>query len=368
MSRFASDRRVFFWEEPIFEGSEPHLQSRVCPRTGVEVETPVLPAGIGGDQAAQIQKILLNAFRRQNGLSDCLAWYYTPMAVEFTTVLKPVLTVYDCMDELSAFAGAPRNMQRNEAALFENADLVFTGGASIYKSKCEQHNAVYSFPSSVDRQHFAQARSGQEEPLDQAQIPRPRLGYAGVIDERMDLDLLRHASQSRPDWSFVLLGPVVKIDPASLPRADNIHYLGMKPYDDLPAYFSGWDAGLLPFAMNESTRYISPTKTPEYLAAGLPVISTPIRDVITPYGTLGLVKIAADPAEFVCAAAEVLKRGKDVVFLKAVDKFLSQSSWDMTWSDMNHLIEQTLQSKQAKQQAVVSSNDRSSRSRGLSYV
>lgn len=339
MSRFARTRRVFFLEEPVFENTEARLHSSVCPQTGVRVFTPVLPHGLTQRQITAYQAEFLQTMLDDNSIGRYIAWYYTPMAREFASALQPVLTVYDCMDELSAFAGAPPAMRNNEAALFQQADLVFTGGASLFESKRKQHSSVHLFPSSVEISHFSRARSIQADPEDQALLPRPRLGYSGVIDERMDLELLRQIAAQRPDWQLVLLGPVAKIDPASLPRAENIHYVGMKSYSDLPAYLSGWSIGMLPFAQNDSTRFISPTKTPEYLAAGLHVVSTPIRDVISPYGDLGLVRIAATASAFVSAADSLLKSPPDVRFRTQVDRFLSQSSWDKTWSDMNTLIQ-----------------------------
>jgi UDP-galactopyranose mutase len=342
MSRFARTRRVFFLEEPLFEDAQPHLRSMVCPKTGVNVVTPILPQGLTQHQITHFQKAFLKSLLDDNAVTDYVAWYYTPMALEFSSDLRPDITVYDCMDELSAFAGAPPAMQNNEAMLFQKADLVFTGGASLYESKRKQHTSVHRFPSSVEVEHFAQARSVNREPDDQANVPRPRLGYAGVIDERMDLQLIREIASARPDWHIVMLGPVVKINPELLPQAENIHYLGMKPYAELPAYFSGWDIGMLPFALNDSTRFISPTKTPEYLAAGLQVISAPIRDVITPYGDLGLAKIAEGANEFLRAADSLLDSPPSKDFQARVDQFLSQSSWDKTWSDMNQLIENKL--------------------------
>ena len=270
------------------------------------------------------------------------------------------------MDELSAFAGAPAEMRENERALFGEADLVFTGGASLYESKRLQHPAVYLFPSSVDLAHFARARRPQAEPEDQLHLPRPRLGYAGVIDERMDLGLIAGIAAAKPDWQLVLLGPVAKIDPASLPRADNIHYLGMKAYEDLPRYLSGWNIGLLPFALNESTRFISPTKTPEYLAAGLRVISTPIRDVVTPYGDLGLVSIADRPREFVKAAEVLIQSPSNNEFLASSAKFLSKSSWDKTWSEMNQLVEEKLSLRHLPAKHISSSNE--ILAEGVAYV
>lgn len=345
MSRFARSCRVFFFEEPLFEDGEPYLRSLVCPKTGVRVNTPVLPLGLTEEQVGRLQKDLLASMLSQNEVDDYIAWYYTPMARQFTADLHPRVTVYDCMDELSAFAGAPSAMTKNELTLFREADLVFTGGASLFQSKREQHPAVYLFPSSVDVAHFARARWSALEPEDQAGLPRPRLGYAGVIDERMDLQLIENVAAERPDWCLVLLGPVAKIDPASLPQAPNIHYLGMKTYAELPDYLSGWKIGMLPFALNESTRFISPTKTPEYLAAGLGVVSTPIRDVVTPYGDLGLVSIADGPREFVRAAESLLERACSSEVRASTDAFLSKSSWDRTWSDMNKLIQDNIRLK-----------------------
>jgi glycosyltransferase involved in cell wall biosynthesis len=340
MSRFARNRRVFYFEEPVVEDSVPlHVRSRVCPESGVHVETPVLPSGLSPNQIDALQRELLDSVLEKNGVSEYIAWYYTPMAMQFTGGLDPKLTIYDCMDELSAFAGASPLMKSNEQALFRAADLVLTGGASLFGSKRKQHKSVHLFPSSVDVPHFARAREHADQPQDQANIPEPRLGYAGVIDERMDVDLLRETAAARPEWQFVFVGPVVKIDPASLPKAKNIHFLGMKSYAELPAYLSGWKVGMLPFALNESTRYISPTKTPEYLAAGLRVISTPIRDVVDPYGDLELVTIASSPNEFVERAERILAEPVRPEFRERVDQFLAKSSWDKTLLEMERLIE-----------------------------
>jgi UDP-galactopyranose mutase len=345
MSRFAHNRRVFFLEEPLFEDGEPRLRSTVCAKSGVRIYTPVLPPHLTPRQTLELQQKLLKSMIAQNDIEDYIAWYYTPMARQFTSSLHPRLTVYDCMDELSAFAGAPPEMRENEKELFREADLVFTGGASLYASKCKQHPSVHLFPSSVDVAHFARALSAEIEPDDQSRLPHPRLGYAGVIDERMDLELLKEVATKRPNWQLVLLGPVVKIDPATLPQLPNIHYLGMKSYADLPSYFSGWDIGMLPFAMNESTRFISPTKTPEYLAAGLRVVSTPIRDVVSPYGDLGLVRIADGAREFVSAVEALLKDPDKGKFHAAVQQFLAEFSWDKTWNGMNSLIEEKIMLK-----------------------
>jgi UDP-galactopyranose mutase len=259
------------------------------------------------------------------------------MALAFTRELDASAIVYDCMDELSAFHGAPPELLRLEAELFERADLVFTGGRSLYEAKRDRHQSVYHFPSSVDAAHFRRARGTVPAVVDQARIPRPRLGFYGVIDERMDLDLLRGLAAARPDWHIVLIGPVTKIDENSLPRGANLHYLGPRPYDDLPAYLAGWDVALLPFARNESTRFISPTKTPEYLAAGKPVVSTSIQDVVQPYGEAGLVRIA-DTVDATVAAVLAAMAEDTESRLARSDAMLARMSWDRTWMAMDSLL------------------------------
>lgn len=348
MSRLARKRRVFFLEEPVYEDCEAMLRQEVCSDSGVHVITPVLPIGMQAEESQSKQSELFADLFRDKKITNLVAWFYTPMALKFANRLpQPMLTVYDCMDELSAFRGAPPEMQVNEQRLFEQADLVFTGGASLYARKQGQHHSVHLFPSSIDVAHFEKAKLDIEEPEDQRKIPYPRLGYAGVLDERIDFDLIRDVAAARPNWHLVLLGPTAKIDPAAMPQAHNIHYLGLKRYDQLPSYFAGWDLGMLPFALNEATRYISPTKTPEYLAAGLPVVSTPIRDVISPYGDLGLVAIAQNSDEYIASAESLLKSADQHAHSrtqsKTVEEFLAKSSWDRTAVEMESLIDRALQ-------------------------
>jgi UDP-galactopyranose mutase len=267
------------------------------------------------------------------------AWYYTPMAIPFTDNLTPELVVYDCMDELAAFKFAPPALKQNEKTLLAKADVVFTGGYSIYESKKNSHHNIYPFPSSIDKDHFGTARTVKKDPADQAHIPHPRFGFFGVIDERLDIDMIAKAAELKPEWEFIIIGPVVKIDPVTLPRLSNIHYLGGKNYKELPQYLSGWDVALIPFAMNESTKFISPTKTPEYLAAGIPVISTPIKDVVSPYGDNKLVHIAANAEQLVKHGEAILKSKRKKSWLQKVDAFLDGNSWDRTWSQMAKHIE-----------------------------
>ncbi|HEY8377773.1 MAG TPA: glycosyltransferase, partial [Nannocystis sp.] len=275
-------------------------------------------------------------------------WYYTPMALGFSRHLRPLATVYDCMDELSAFHGAPALLRERERELLRTADLVFAGGRSLCSAKRELRPSTYLFPSSIDAAHFARARTWSVDPPDQARIGRPRLGYCGVIDERIDLELVAEVAALREDFEIVMVGPVAKIDRARLPRRRNIHYLGQKRYAELPAYLGGWDVAIMPFSHNEATRFISPTKTPEYLAAGRPVVSTSIRDVVEPYGALGLVEIADSPAEFVAAASRALERGRHKGWLAQADAFLAGMSWDRTWSGMEALISAAVRANSTK--------------------
>ncbi|MGK4002555.1 glycosyltransferase family 1 protein [Sorangium sp. So ce1036] len=342
LTRCARRRRVFFFEEPTRGGGPPRLEETAVEPHGVCVATPHLPAGVAPSRAAAMLRELLDDMMRRHAVSDHVLWYYTPMALAFSRHLKPAAIVYDCMDELSAFAGAPPSIKEHETELLRLADLVFTGGASLYEAKRALHPSVHALPSSVDVAHFAKARGGgREEPDDQASIPRPRLGFFGVLDERMDTALVAAVAALRPAWQIVLVGPVVKIDPASLPRAANIHYLGQKRYEELPMYLGGWDVALMPFARNEATRFISPTKTPEYLAGGKPVVSTSIRDVVQPYGELGLVRIADAPADFVAAVEASLAEDRGRL-LSRVDDLLGQSSWDATWARIERLLDGVL--------------------------
>jgi UDP-galactopyranose mutase len=268
------------------------------------------------------------------------------MMLPFADRLDPAATIYDCMDELSMFRGAPPELLPREADLFERADLVFTGGQSLYEAKRDKHPSVHAFPSSIDVSHFAKALNIDNEPADQRDIPHPRIGFCGVIDERTDIDLLAAVAASKPEWQFVMVGPVVKIDETDLPHRDNIHYLGSKDYKNLPAYIGGWDVAMMPFALNDSTRFISPTKTPEYLAAGRPVVSTPIRDVVRPYGDKDLVHIASTAEEFVNAIETAMIEDVDERRAKA-SEHLSTMSWDKTQSEMAKLIDEVIENRTA---------------------
>jgi UDP-galactopyranose mutase len=346
LSRCARDQRVVFFEEPVFDAREPELELR--DEGGVTVAVPHLPPDTAADIVDLAQRKMID--RVLYGLDNPrpVLWYLTPMAMSFTHHVKPRAIVYDCMDELSLFHGAPPVLKDREALLLKHADVVFTGGHSLYEFKRahSQHRNIHPFPSSVDVPHFARARQPIAEPADQAAIAHPRIGFFGVIDERMDLALITELADQRPDLQLVMLGPVVKIAPDSLPQRPNVHWLGSKRYDELPAYLAGWDVAMLPFARNDSTRFISPTKTPEYLAAGKPVVSTSITDVVKPYGREGLAWIADSSGDFAAAIDEALRSDR-IARLAHADSFLEGLSWDRTWNEMWSHVERAIETRAA---------------------
>ena len=329
---------VVFVEEPLFEGNWP--TSRELQRgNNVKVVQPLLPPGTGPSQTLMHQGDVVEALARTARGRQIYVWYYTPMAMAFGHRIDADLVIFDKMDELSAFAFASSELRAFESALLERADVVFTGGASLHAAAAHRHNNIHCFPSSIDTAHFASARAkASADPVDQAHLTEPRLGYFGVIDERLDLDLVAAMARLRPNWQIVMVGPVAKIDPATLPKARNLHWLGPKAYAELPLYMAHWDMGWMPFALNDATRFISPTKTPEFLAAGLPLLSTPIHDVVEPYGRLGLVEIATH-ADALAAAGDALLDAEQVPASKAarlarVDRQLATGCWDKTWAAM----------------------------------
>ena len=352
MSRFARERRVFYIEEPRFDdGLVPKWGSRESDPSGVRVFFPVLSQDLKESDAkttsARNKTIsrMLKALFREQGIAEHISWFYTPTALEQCPGIQPVATIYDCIDEPSSCRSSSPTHYLTEKELFRRCDMVFTGGASLFEAKRRQHTHVYPFPSSVDVPHFARARSRGDIAPDQNTLSRPRLGYAGTIDERIDLELLREVAELRPEWQFIMVGPVAKVDESTLPRAANIHWLGEKTYGDLPTYFAGWDVAMMPFVINDSTRYMSPTKTPEFLAAGLPVVSTPVRDVARSYGKSGLVRIASNAQAFVAEAEQSLTHSPSLKVRRQTDAYLRTLSWEATWSGMNLLIEQLLKSK-----------------------
>lgn len=345
MSRLAKHYRIIFIEEELYSGENDGYDISYAAQD-IRVVQPHLKTDDNND-ITERKRAVLDLIIDELDIADYVAWYYTPMSYAFSDHLQPKAIIYDCMDELSAFLLAPAELVSNEADLLKAADIVFTGGFSLYEAKKELHPVVYCMPSSIDKMHFLKAREPVEDPADQTGIGFPRFGFFGVIDERLDITLLQEVAKEKPEWQFIIIGPVVKIDEKRLPCLPNIHYLGMKSYKELPSYISHWQIAFLPFAMNESTRFISPTKTPEYLAAGKPVISTPVKDVVRTYGANGLVSIAKNANEFIAAGENLLMQTDDV-WLAKVDEFLSMMSWDNTVAEMNECLQNVIMAKKEK--------------------
>jgi hypothetical protein len=350
LSRLAATWPVFFIEEPELDRDGPVRWERSSPHPNVIVlrpRTSVEAPGFNAEQLAALAPLIADL---ASELEDrrLVAWLYTPLALPLAQALEPDVMVYDCMDELSLFLGAPPELLSREAALLECADVMFTGGPSLYRAKRSRHANVHCFSSSVDAAHFRSARwgnAGAVETEDQAHLPHPRLGFYGVIDERLDIRLLDFIAERRPEWQIVLVGPVVKIDPAALPRRPNIHYFGQRSYDDLPRYLVGWDVCLLPFALSDATRFISPTKTLEYMAAERPIVSTPITDVAEPYGDI--VYLGATPEEFLGACDAALKSSTEERARRAsrMREVLAGTSWNVTVAAMEKLIAEAMARK-----------------------
>lgn len=344
LSRFSKITRLFYIEEPYFEDGPEQCQVTNS-EENIWIVVPQLSRGLSEAEIVSHQEKLLTDFFVKMSIEKYLFWYYTPMSLSFSKGFHPQLVVYDCMDELSAFKFAPQSLKDNEQELLKMADLVFTGGYSLYEAKKDLHPSIYAFPSSIDKEHFGKARSADIEPADQSGISQPKIGFYGVIDERLNIDLVGEMASRKPEWNFIIIGPVVKIDQATLPRFSNIYYLGSKSYQELPSYLSGWNVAIIPFALNESTKYISPTKTPEYLSAGKPVVSTSIRDVVHDYGHTEFVHIADTAEAFIEAISKELSETDRDSWMSRVDKFLQNNSWNNTWDEMVRLINQKLSNK-----------------------
>lgn len=348
LTRISRSHPVVYIEEPVHTDGPSELKcARTLPNLTVLVpHTAADAAGFHDDQLPVLQPLIAEYLARER-IADYLVWIYTPMALPLIAALRPRAVVYDCMDELSAFDHAPRQLPQRENALFGRADLVIAGGLSLFEAKRTRHSNVHLLPSSVDSHHFApgnlDASSAQHRAVADIQggIAQPRLGFFGVIDERMDMALIDTLARCHPAWQIVMVGPVVKIDPASLCRLANVHWAGMQPYELLPYFLAGWDICLMPFAINQATRFISPTKTLEYFAGERPVVSTPVRDVVRLYGEA--VDVGAG-AEFVRACERCLCRAEadQADRLKSMRRLVAQSSWDVSALRVQALIEETL--------------------------
>jgi len=346
LTRLAQYYNIIVVEEPIYHEGASFLH-KTSPSANITIcqpHTSVRAPGFHDDQLSLLQPLVMDLVPEGE---NPIVWFYTPMALPILQSLSPSLIVYDCMDELAAFRNSPKQLLQREAALLGLADLVFTGGPSLYEAKRTRHPSVHCFASSVDVQHFEQALDRLNSHAAHRDISGPRLGFYGVIDERLDLDLIAAVADAHAQWQIVLVGPVVKIDPASLPRRDNIHYLGQQSYEALPQFLAGWDICMLPFALNEATKFISPTKVLEYMAAELPVVSTPITDVMQPYGDV--VSIAHTPEQFIkaCENALALSEQQRATMVTRMREVVATTSWNATAAQMRELMQESQAQKLA---------------------
>lgn len=333
-TRLAQKYNIIFVEEPIDDAVHKYgTAESFKPHKNITVFTPFIKWDNWETMSREYIELLNNYFRTE--VADSLFWFYSPFYIYFLRYFQPRGIVYDCMDELSAFKNASPNLPRYEKELLSQADIVFTGGKSLYESKKRLNPNTFCFPSSVDAAHFARALDVQTPlPADIQAIQRPIVGFYGVIDERIDLDLLKQVATQLPHISFVMIGPVVKIDETTLPKNKNIYYLGKKEYSQLPEYLKAFDITMMPFALNESTKYISPTKTLEYMAALKPVISTPIEDVVRDYKEI--VSIVKNEQEFVSAIDGYLTESTEQKQKrqKKEKEIVQKTSWDSTVSQI----------------------------------
>lgn len=333
ISRMSKKARILLIEEPIgFEPGQENTGNLIVVNDNLHVLQPRV-------RSIEEIKNILPEFLPSKNIS--IGWFYSPSFVSLLPAFDFDTVIYDCMDELTLFKGAPAELLEQEKFLISNADIIFTGGKSLYESKKQLHKNVYCFPSSVDQEHFAKALNGVSIPDDIANIPSPIVGYFGVIDERIDLDLLNETAKMNPEVSFVMIGPLAKIGEEDLPRQQNIHYLGMKSYTVLPNYLKAFSIAMMPFALNDATKFISPTKTLEYIAAGKPIVSTAIKDVVRDYNHC--VEIVDSAESFSAAISKILQNGDQMTRESDYREILEKTSWSNTVSKMNILISKTAQ-------------------------
>ena len=326
LTRCAKTQRVFYIEEPVFgEVEQDHFKSKPTPE-GVTVITPFLKHGYGEEEVNGKLKYLLEELFELRTIKSYIFWYYTPMPIAYSTFFEPTLIIYDCMDELANFRFAPPDITEREQYLMARADIVYTGGYQLYEAKSGHHPNVFFHGCGVDAGHFGRARlASTVVPEAVAALPGPVFGYIGVIDERLDYALIEALARDFPDASVVMAGPLAKVSADELPRSPNIHWLGQQPYEALPALVKGFDVCLMPFALNEATRCINPTKTLEYMAAGKPIVSTAVPDVVRHFTPV--VSVAADHEEFLDAAARAACAPDPVLLRKGIAQAM-EASWD----------------------------------------
>jgi glycosyltransferase involved in cell wall biosynthesis len=346
LSRLARHSPILFVEEPIFlDDAESGRLQLTVPCANVFRAVPQLPADLRDNHEAAtaevrslVQRAIDEAETLKGLFTNPIQWFYSPMtAPAMLGAFNEVGVVYDCMDELSQFRFAHPDLPRRERLLLSNADVVFTGGHRLYESKRRYHANVHFFGCGVDVAHFSKARAAATEiPADIARLRAPLFGYFGVIDERIDYDLIAKLAAANPDASILMVGPVVKVDPTALPQGPNIHWLGQRDYAELPGYVKGFTTCLMPFALNEATEYINPTKTLEYMAAGKPIVSTAVADVVRNFTPV--VRVARTAEEFVAMARHVARDPDQALIARGL-AMAGAASWESIVAQMRKLIQ-----------------------------
>ncbi len=349
LTRIAATAPVLFLEEPVFlDDVVGGSLDITVPNANVHRVVPLLPSRFREDYDAavvEVRNLMLALLADPRGIGQQFAapvqWFYTPMpAPTMLGAFDEIGVVYDCMDELSQFRFAHPDLIRRERLLMSCADIVFTGGRKLYESKARLHDNVHFFGCGVDCNHFARVRD-PNTPIaaDVEALRQPGTliaGYYGVIDERLDYGLIAHLAQADPSMHVVMVGPTAKIDPLALPQHPNLHWLGARAYDELPSYVRGFDVCIMPFALNEATEYINPTKTLEYLAAAKPVVSTAVADVVRTFAPF--VSIAHDTAEFVHDALNSARHPSPARVAAGLE-FARKSSWESVVAAMSELMD-----------------------------
>lgn len=276
---------------------------------------------------------------------NAVQWFYDPMTVRaFAGQMGEIATVYDCMDEYSKFSEAHPELTRREAELLARADVVFTGGRKLFEAKSRHNRNCHFYGCGVDSEHFGRARDARTSvPHDLKRAKKQAaLGFFGVVDERMDYELIAKLADANPQWSVVMIGPVLKVQEHSLPRRANLHWLGGRDYSQLPAYCKGFDLCLMPFALNEATEYINPTKALEYMATGRTIISSKVPDVVSNFGEV--VKIASSHDEFISLCQQAIAE-PDYDAIERGLKLAAESTWDRIVERMEQHINDALAKK-----------------------
>jgi len=355
-SRLAASHPVLFIEDPVIADGEPRLAIDQ-PYPNLVRIVPQIPQhlAVNADKDAEIFLPQIKQALRDHPLlagrfDNAVHWFYSPMpAPGYVGQLDTVGVVYDCMDELANFRFAPPDIAERERFVMANAGVVFTGGYQLFESKAKHHDNVNFYGCGVDVAHYGRARDAATQVPDAvAATPAPRFGYFGVIDERLDYELIGALADRFPDASIIMAGPLAKVDPAELPQQSNIHWLGQQRYEDLPAIVKGFDVCLMPFALNEATKYINPTKTLEYMAAGKPIVSTAVADVVRNFTPI--VDVAHSRDGFLDAVERAWRQPDDALIAQGIER-ASGASWDATVESMRNDIQQALWADHRRQEA-----------------